>query len=209
MKTEVSMIRFLDGTEIRQKSKSGYFCLTDMMKVINKKRILDGLSATSLGNYFNAAPTKEFLKELAREKGIDEKKLCAGNRKAGTWAHPYVLIDLSLWGCPSLKVRVYDWIYDSLLQRRNNSGDAFKEMNMVLDRIFKIGGKYWNYTKVAVKIAEELDLKDIKNRWQYATEHQLKLRDILQREIIASALYGEHNTLEECVDKALSVFRMR
>jgi len=203
------MVRFIDDGEIRQKSKSEMFNATDLLKIINKKRIIDNLYPLSMSNYTSAKQNKEFIEALMMEEGLTREEVIKTNKKAGSWVHPLVLIDMALWGYPKLKVAVYKWMYDNLLKYRNDSGDSFKEMNEALDDKFNIGAKYWEYAQVANMIADEIGLKNIKNRWQIATEQQLRYRDYLQHEIIGSANYGNNKTLDECVKKAIDVFRVK
>jgi len=209
MKTEVTMLRFLDDDVVRQKSKTELFNATDLLKNINKRRVAEGKGMALINNYLASNNTKEFLKELSIQKKIELSKLVIVNKKAGTWVHPYVLMDIALWSYPKLKVRIYDWIYDELLKNRNQSGDAFKEMNLVLDKYFKIGGRYWVYANTANTIADELNMPNIKNRWQKATEIELKNRTSLENEIISATLYGKHKKIEDCIGKAISVWRER
>jgi len=207
MKTEVKMIRFIDDFEVRQKSKSGMFNATDLIKFINHNRAIDNLSLINISNYMAAKPTQEFLKALSIEEGVQVKDLIHSNKKAGTWVHPLVMIDIALWGSPKLKVKVYKWMYDELLQYRNKSGDSFKEMNKVLDDHFNIGAKYWVYANTADTIAFNIGLLKVDNKWQVATKEQLDLRDKLQFEIIASAEYGKHKQLDDCIKAAIKNFR--
>lgn len=48
--------------------------------------------------------------------------------------HGFILLflDLALAINPKLKVEVYEWLFDKLLEYRNDSGDSFKEMTGAL-----------------------------------------------------------------------------
>lgn len=209
MKTEVTMVRFLDDYEIRQKSKSKLFNATDLIKIINGKRVRNEMGPVSLSNYLAAKPTHEFLDELSTQKNIPKNKLVNCKKKAGTWVHPYVLMDIALWSYPKLKVKIYDWIYDELIKNRNISGTTFNTMNKILDANFNIGAKYWVYADIANSIADTIGLADVDNKWQIATKEQLKLRILLQKEIIASAEYGTYKNVTACVEKAVVNFKKK
>lgn len=208
MKTEVQMIRFLEDHEIRQKSKSGMFNATDLLKFINYKRASDKKVLVHIGNYFASSHTKEFILELSKAENLSKSKLVSTNKKAGTWVHPLIMIDIALWGYPKLKVAVYKWMYDELIQYRNKSGNTFKMMNKVLDATFNIGVKYWVYANIADIIAKEIGLDEVENKWQIATKEQLRMRVKLQREIMASAKYGKYKNVDDCIKEAIKNFRV-
>ena len=184
MKTEVVMRRFIDGCEIRQKSKTEYFSVTDMLKIINRNRVLENKTVVSFSKYMSLQSTVEFLEALSADQGVPVDVLVSSNKKSGSWAHPFVLLDIVMWSCPKLRVEIYKWIYDNLLQYRNKSGVSFKEMNIALDAAFNIGGRYWIYAQVANKIAEYCKVGFEDDRWNTATQEQLQLRDAIQNAVI-------------------------
>lgn len=184
MKTEVIMVRFIEDREVRQKSKSELFSANDLLRIINRKRVEDELPTVSFHQYMQIHSTKEFINELSIQQNKTVDELIYANKKNGTWVHPYIFLDIALWAYPKLKVKVYEWIHDSLLQYRNKSGDSFKEMNIALDAAFNIGGRYWIYAQVANKIADYCKVGFEDDRWNTATQEQLQLRDAIQNAVI-------------------------
>lgn len=182
MKTEVTMKRETLGELISQKSQSGFFSATDLVKAGNKYRAMNGLPLTNLNVYFNSSSTKEFIKQLEEKYG--KVKISGRGRKpigsekntdnTTTWVHPLLFLDIALWLDPKMKVEVYEWLLDNLLRFRNDSGDSYKKMCGSLYLYAKNKASFnSNIQKVAQLIKIECGVKD----WNEASEKQLKLRD--------------------------------
>lgn len=181
MKTEVIMQRSSLGEIISQKSKSGFFSATDLVRVGNKYRVMNGLDPTSLNTYFNSSSTKEFIAEL--EKKYGKVKTSGRGRKPSdkskedktiTWVHPLLFIDIALWIDPKMKVEVYEWLMDNLLKFRNDSGDSYKKM---VGALFAISKDKSNFNKNIKKVASYIKLECGVKDWNEASECQLELRD--------------------------------
>lgn len=192
MRTEVTMKRSTLGEIISQKSKSGFFSATDLLVAGNKYRVMIGLPPTTLNAYFNSSSTKQFIKQLEEKYG--KVKIGGSGRKpigdykdkdkTTTWVHPLLFLDIALWLDPKMKVEVYEWLLDNLLQFRNDSGDSYKKMCGALYLYAKNKNSFnQNIQKVANLI--KLECGGVKN-WNEATEQQLKLRDLMH-EFIAFA----------------------
>ncbi len=207
MKTEQILERpFIKGTMVRQKHKSGYFNATDFLKAVNVKRAKKGKTPKKMEDYKKNATTDEFLQELSLEDGVDITDLMVSTRgrNGGTWVHPYVMLDIALWSDAKLKVKVYKWIYDNLTLFRNNSGDNFKTMNDVLTKKYPKVMKGYMYSKVANKIADVCEMPtNVKgmNRWNNATETELKKREQVQEAIIVMSDVSDD--LSSCINHAI------
>lgn len=173
MVTEVIMKRELFGHQISQKSKSEFFSATDLQNAGNNFRRKNGLSDFNLGMFLRSKSTIEFINEL--EIKFNTKVVISGKgRSAGTWVHPLLFIDIALAISPKLKIDVYDWIYDSLIKNRNNSGDSYKEMSASLWQRHTNHREFPVFiSKVADYIKSQLKVTD----WNKATKEQLELRD--------------------------------
>lgn len=172
MKSEVVMKRKTFGEIISQKSKSGFFSATELERAGNKYRAMNELPLLRLNTYFANSANKEFVKELEKKYG----KVKTDGRGKGnqTWVHPLLFLDIALWIDPKMKVEVYEWLMDNLLQFRNDSGDSYKKMCGALYMHAKNKTMFnKNIQLVAKRIKLECDVKD----WNEATEKQLKLRD--------------------------------
>ncbi|MBW3020084.1 KilA-N domain-containing protein, partial [Candidatus Woesearchaeota archaeon] len=149
MKTEVILYsREFDGQVVRQLSKCGYMCATDITRIYNEYRKGTGLSPKELNDYFKLKSTNEFLESLCNELNLLHKNktdntpfyspsslkmVKRGKNNKGTWLHPYLFVDYAMWLSPEFRAKVVMWVGDQLLHFRNSSGDAFKECNIVLD----------------------------------------------------------------------------
>lgn len=58
-----------------------------------------------------------------------------GKYNGGTWMHPLLFIDFAMRLNPSFKVKVLRFVYDQLIQYRNDAGDAYKEMAEAIQSI--------------------------------------------------------------------------
>lgn len=205
MKTKVIMKRDLLGLSVRQDSKTRMFNANDMFKIGNKYRSKNGLSKKQLASFFNLTSTNELINAICIEENIseDEVKISKRGKNGGTWVHPILFIDMAMWYSPELKVRVLGWVIDGLLNARNDSGDSFKEMCKVLSREFK--DEMSNpliYAQVANQISNACGVGTQKDKWQKASERQLRLREKIQENVCLLA--DVMPNIGTCVNKAIS-----
>jgi hypothetical protein len=111
METAVIMKRRLFDSEISQNSETGFFSATDLMRAGNKWRVNNSLQILDMNDWLNRESSKEFIKSLEAEFGV--VKISGSGRGVHTWIHPYLFIDMALALSPTLKIKVYGWIYDS------------------------------------------------------------------------------------------------
>ena len=98
--------------------------------------------------------TKEFVLEIAKnnesqsadnqlwskstnaENQIDIKKkgrmTINGKTPDKVWMHPFLFIDFAMWISPSFKYDVIKFVYDELINYRNEAGDAYGEMAITI-----------------------------------------------------------------------------
>jgi len=178
MKTEVVISRPFMGSEIHQKSKSGMFDATGLVKIANIKRRELGQSIFDLSQFLKLKSTTEFIEELQKE---NERVIIKGRgSKSTTWVHPLLFIDIALNINPKFKVEVYKWLYDELLKYRNDSGDSYRKMAGAIYEKCDNKGKFHKYiTKVANYIKTNCNVED----WNKATQNQLYLRDKMHENI--------------------------
>ena len=196
------MKRKLFNSEIAQKSKNSYLSASDLIKAGNIWRLTNGKELFNLNEWLRQKKTKEFIEALENMYG--EVKISSKGKNLHTWFHPYLFIDLALSINPELKIKVYSWIYDNLIEYRNNSGDSYKKMAGALwiaqknKSNFKI-----DIVSVANRIKVECDVKD----WQTASEKQLKLRDKIQEYIslFSDIIRDRQNLIEVSIKKAREV----
>lgn len=208
MKTEVIMNRKLDicdkqmlGGIVRQKSKTEYFSATDLIRNGNILRKQKGMHDFNLSQYLKYKDTIIFVNSL--ENKIKEKAYIKGRgRGSNTWVHPLLFIDIALAISPDLKIEVYSWLSDKLLQYRNISGESYKKM---------CGSLYENCTnktlfpKAIVKTAEMIQKACGVSDWNNATQEQLELRDKIHDNIslLSDVLRDNNQAIRIGILKAL------
>lgn len=196
MKTAVVMKRELFGCEIEQNSKTEMFNATTLSKAGNQWRLSHGMSEFNLSQWLKSKGTQEFIAALSEKHG-DVLKVGRG-RNSATWVHPLLFIDMALAISPTLKIEVYQWLFDNLIKYRNDSGDSYKEMTGALFLNMDNKSDFSRYiASVANKIKEHCAVDD----WQTATEEQLKKRDKIHDAIVL--LVGVVRSNEEAVRLAL------
>lgn len=202
MQTEMIMQRDLGGYKIRQNHKTQMFSANDLLLVANEARKAKGLAEKQLINYFSNDAYIELEKELLWEHPPELVRKTVRGHNSGTWVHPIVFIDLAMWLSPEFKVRVLKWVYDGLILARDESGDSFKEMMSVLTRHYASEVEIpITYKRISRVISDACEVYGGPDKWQTATENQLKLRDKIHQNIIFFA--GEKPTLQECVTTAI------
>lgn len=205
MKTDVIMKRELIGTAIRQDSKTGMLNANDLHRVGNLLRKERGDSEKQMQSYFILDATKALIQELMIGECLNEDQIKKSKRgkDGGTWVHPILFVDMAMWYSPELKVKIIKWVLDNLLFYRNESGDSFKlAMSALTDNFPEYFEKPINYTKVSNAIAAACGVGTDDDKWQRATEAQLKLRDDIQDNIVLLA--DVLPSVAECVNTAIA-----
>lgn len=135
MKTNQLMKReFFDAT-IRQRTKDSYFNATDLLSFYNNSKNTN----KRFKDFWDNKQTNEFAKELSRELNGDNsahygtclpKDLYTTTRGKGgaTYMHPYLFVKFAMWLSPEFEVKVIKWVYDNLIDFRNQAGDHYREM---------------------------------------------------------------------------------
>jgi len=198
MTTEVIMKRELMGGEISQKSKTELFSATDLLKIGNKHRMLNGMQPFHFQVWLRNNSTQDFIKELKKQ--YKDVYIPGRGRGKHTWVHPFLFIDLALSLSPTLKIEVYKWLYDFLLKYRNDSGDSYKRMAGALYFNQSNKSEYPKYIcDVAKKIKEACGVDD----WQKATEKQLEKRDNIHNNIslLCDVLKSNDKAVEYAIKK--------
>ena len=172
MKTAVVMKRELFGCEVEQNSKTEMFNATSLAKAGNKWRAANNLNDFNLSQWLKSKGTQEFIQALENKHG-DVLKVGRG-RNSATWIHPLLFIDMALAISPSLKIEVYEWLFDNLIKYRNESGDSYVKMSGAL---FVNATDKSNFPRYIQDVARKVKLACNVKDWQTATEEQLKKRD--------------------------------
>lgn len=135
MKTLQIVKREFNGSFIEQRNTDGYFNATLLLELANsnsekKRRFAD---------FWENDGTQTFMEELARNLNVEKKAhlknylptdLYETKRGRGgcTWMHPYLFVKFAMWLSPKFEVQVIKWVYDNLIDFRNQAGDYYKEL---------------------------------------------------------------------------------
>lgn len=135
MKTLQIVKREFNGSFMEQRNTDGYFNATLLLEMANansdkKRRFAD---------FWENDGTQSFMKELADSLNVEKKAplltilpsdLYETKRGRGgcTWMHPYLFVKFAMWLSPKFEVQVIKWVYDNLIDFRNQAGDYYKEL---------------------------------------------------------------------------------
>lgn len=135
MKTNHIMIRPMGQFHVEQRTKDAMFNATSLIKQYNeangaKKEIKD---------YLENKSTQEFLNALKKEENLNGENspylTSRGKYSGGTWMHPIMFVDFAMWLNPAFKVKVIKFVYDQMIQYRNEAGDAYRELSSSVQSI--------------------------------------------------------------------------
>lgn len=128
MKTNQILTRKMGDFDVLQRTSDGMFNATSLLKQWNE---YSGLKK-DVAHYFENSSTKEFINALISEENFNSRNSVylksRGKYNGGTWMHPLLFIDFAMWLNPSFKIKVLRFVYDQLIEYRNEAGNAYKEM---------------------------------------------------------------------------------
>lgn len=148
MKTSQVLTRRMGDFEVLQRTSDGYF---DANALLARWNTTKGNTRKNMPDFVNAKNTKEFLIALAEElhanaeisaladfqpikesKGRMTKK---GKTQDQVWMQPYLFIKFAMWINPRFEVKVIKFVYDQLIEYRNEAGDSYRTMTSALSKI--------------------------------------------------------------------------
>ena len=186
MKTNQKLVvKFLYG-DLRIESKTGLGDLADLFFIGNQYRSKDGLSAIDFRTWRNNPRTIEFA-GLVEERTGNPAFVAGKGRKGRTKAQLLMLLDAAAYMSPRFKLEIYEHFIDGkILEWRNDSGDAFKNMNaaLVLASSELIGGSpsIDHYKQLARSIRTKV-LGANHPGWNAASASDLKRRTEIENDL--------------------------
>ena len=192
MKTNQLMIRKMGDFEVIQRTGDKKFNATHLLKQWNEKSD----NKKKISHYFENSSTEEFINAIMEEDNLSCRNSVIMKSKsnkgdnAGTWMCATLFIDYCMWLNPSFKVKVIKFVYDQMIEYRNNAGDAYVKLAA---SISKIVNKDF-MPRAMSKIGEALN---------YITfnEHEKNLRNKFGEESKLRELYMLENKVSELVDE--------
>lgn len=197
------MIRDLNGVAIRQNHKTSFFNANDLLELYNQSN----QKKVEMTDYLRSKQFKEFKQEVLKDilqntqnlqdniratikEGGDLTDLFVAKdseimyvkrgKNGGTWLHPYLFMDFAMWLSPSFKLTCIKWIYDKLIQVRDEAGESFKEVNDALFDL-KPNRARWDYINEAQMINKLVFNSSDRGQRNSATEQELTLLKNLQK----------------------------
>lgn len=149
-----------------------------------------------LDHYFENKSTEEFITTIESKENLHTrnsvyvKSRASRGINSGTWMHPLLFIDFAMWINPEFKYDVLKFVYDQLIQYRNEAGDTYKEMAVQIARISKKSDIPVNISSIASALNHIVygrHEREIRNK---SAEEQ-SMRELLKLQIKVSELIKE------------------
>lgn len=136
------MKRRFGDSYITQRTSDGFFNATELLRRYNEstgeeRRMYD---------FFVSKTTKRFINELVRDlnnNNDDSRYLekdvyhTVRGRYGSTFMHPYLFVRFSMWLSPEFEVKIIKWVHDNLIDFRNQAGNYYKEMCLIIKERYK------------------------------------------------------------------------
>lgn len=207
------MKRPLANFTVEQRTRDAFFNATNLLKQWNGQ---PNVAQRKMDNYFASSKTVEFIQTIMSREKLDTPKMvyvkskARADRGGGTWMHPLLFIDFAMWINPSFKYDVLKFVYDKMLDYRNEAGEAYKELASAMQKIcspheikkyMPTIGKGINYI-ITGKHEHQL-------RNKYGTEETQKEYFLLERQIAMLIDDGFLKTPEEATNYLREKFQKK
>ena len=221
MKTNQILTRKMGDFEVLQRTSDGYFDGNALLTQWNKTK---ENPQRQMARFLDQDQTKEFLTALredlsqSTEKYSPEKELFikgkASTNKDGSrnpakvWMHPYLFIKFAMWINPRFEVKVIKFVYDQLIEYRNEAGNAYKEMSSsvakLVDKSF-MPVAIQNVAKAINHIVFGVHESEIRNK--QADETKMKELFELEKDVAKSINRGLIKTYESLMGYLRDVWK--
>ena len=127
LKTNQVLSRKMGNFEVMQRTSDGMFNATALLSQWNE---CSG-QQKQIVHFFDNSATYEFINAIISEENLKERNsvfIKSRGKTGGTWMHPLLFIDFAMWLNPVFKVKVLRFVYDQLLEFRNEAGNTYREM---------------------------------------------------------------------------------
>lgn len=134
MRTSQVLTRRMGDFEVLQRTSDGMFNATTLLKQWNN---VSGMKK-EVKDFFDNKSTQEFIKVLNNKENLNRGNspyLTTRGKTGGTWMHPFLFIDFSMWLNAEFKYEVIKFVHDQLIEYRNEAGDSYRTMTSALSKI--------------------------------------------------------------------------
>lgn len=153
MKTNQIMVRQMGRFKVNQRTKDAYFNATELLRQWN---VTTG-SNKEIKDYLSNKSTKELIATIIERENLNRDNspyLSCRGKNGGTWMHPVLFMDYAMWLNASFKYDVIKFVYDQMIEYRNEAGEAYKELSSAVSKIVNK-----DFMKLAMsKIAKAVNL---------------------------------------------------
>jgi hypothetical protein len=207
MKTNQTMILQFSGKTLAVEHKTKMGSLTELWAIGNSIREAKGLTQLDMANYLRSPETLELVQAIERKEGFKPAEPTElkdgrvptiksdlivtkrGRYTGGTWAHLYILLDAASRMDADFKVKMFDILVEGkLLEWRDDSGDSFKAMNVLLDTTVVKTPETRNY--IALAMAIKNNVKPTGGEWNTANYAELKRRTNIEDRLMTVMKLG-------------------
>ena len=141
VKTNQIIKRQFNDTWVSQRSQDKFFNATELLKVHNttsgrNKALPEFWSNQGTSNFIEALENQIASENIGNSLVFKTYNTTSG-RNGGTWMHPYLFVKFAMWLSPELEVKVIKWVYDNLIEFRDQAGNHYKEMCDVISERYE------------------------------------------------------------------------
>lgn len=207
MKTNQILTRPMGSFEVFQRTQDGMFNATELLKQWNIK---NGMKK-EIKDYFVNQSSKEFIDIIIEKENLNRGNspyLKTRGKNGGTWMHPLLFIDFAMWINPAFKYDVLKFVYDQLIEYRNEAGNTYKEMAVQISRISKKSEIPTNISSIARALNHIVYGKHEKEMRNKQAEEE-SMKELLKLQIKVTELIREGfiKSYDDLVDYLRRIWR--
>jgi len=131
MKTNQLMKRDFMDSQITQRTKDKFFNANELLSIFNN----NSNKKKQIFHFWDNQSTKDFIEVLENDLNHNTRNSVylktyesTRGKGGGTWMHPYLFVKFAMWLSPEFELQIIKWVYDNLIEVRNQAGDYYKEM---------------------------------------------------------------------------------
>lgn len=193
--------------DVLQRTSDGMFNATVLLKQWNT----NSGQSKEVTKFFENGNTKEFITALMSEENLNTQNsayLTTRGKNGGTWMHPILFVKFAMWLNPSFEVKVIKFVYDQLIEYRNEAGNAYKEMSSSISKIVQrsfLPMAIQNIAKAINHIVFGTHQSEIRNK--QAEESKMKELFELERDVSKAINRGLIKSYDSLVEYLRDVWR--
>jgi hypothetical protein len=185
MKTNQLMKVAFENGNVEVFHKTAMGDLTQLWKVGNATKIVNGGSPANLSKFMQSAKTLEFINVIKEKTGGEAVQVSGRGNTRKTWASIHMMIYAAEYLSTEFHFEVIDaFVKGKILEYRDESGDNFKAMNVAIDRYLpEREGK--NNKGLRIQVAKQIKAKVNPEliSWNFAEADDLRYRSDIEDKI--------------------------